>query len=94
MELSILGILFGILFGVLGFLPLYLASRSVTPASDTNVVALAIACVGFPLILLSIAIFICSRIAPGALLCFGLAMAVTLLMLTMVYACWYFMRRR
>lgn len=94
MELSVPGILLGILFGTLGFLPLFFASRSVTPAAKPNVVALAIACVGFPLLFMLVAVLVCYKVAPGALLCFGSAMAGALLVWTLCYTCGYFIKRR
>lgn len=93
-DLSVSGILFGILFGVIGFFPLYLASRSVTPGVEAHVVALALAAIGIPLVVMLLAILVCSKVAPQALLCFGCAMAGTLLILTSVYTCGHFFRRR
>ena len=94
MEFSVPGIIVGIVFGIIDFLPLYLASRSITPASDPHMFTLALIRVGFPMILMLAAILVCSKVAYHALLCFGCGMVGTLVLLALVYCSWYFIKRR
>jgi hypothetical protein len=91
---SVPGILFGVVFGFLGFLPLFVASKAIARSSDPHVVVITLASVGVPLLVMLLALFVCDRVAPEALLCFGCAMAATLLVLTSTYVCYYFLKNR
>ncbi|NTU88902.1 MAG: hypothetical protein HGA54_03215 [Actinobacteria bacterium] len=75
----------GVLFGLIGFAPLYIASRVITPAIKSGAMALGLVSVGLSLVLMIGAVLVCSVIAPGALLSFGVFTALAFLVATGIF---------
>lgn len=89
MEFSLPGVIAGVLVGVLGFLPLYLSSRSLVPGAKPSAWRLGLLSAGFPLIFMLVSLLVCYKVAPAVVPSFGITMAAVLLVLATGYALWY-----
>ena len=84
-EFSLAASACGVLFGLLGFAPLYFASRVITPAINSGAIGLGLVSIGLSLVLMLGAVLLCSKIAPAALPSFGVFTALAFLVATGVF---------
>ncbi|MGI6220617.1 MAG: hypothetical protein ACOYIP_01895 [Coriobacteriales bacterium] len=80
-------ILLGVVAGIIGFLPLRFALASSSKHGDTtmNLAIYALGSFVISLVIVAVLLFVCSRVAKGMVLPFGVSEILALIIVTCVY---------